>query len=84
MFSTDRIKAKTDELVGLVKELTGLGGPEARRAAALAVTNYQQGAMWAVRAITSEDALVGDDGGAKGADRSEAMLAPEHDGETDP
>jgi hypothetical protein len=62
-----RIKSKTDELIKLVREFNGAGGAEASRRAALAVTAYEQGAMWAVKALFSEDAVRGDDGGQSGA-----------------
>lgn len=84
MMNTDRIKAKTDELVGLVKELTGLGGPEAQRAAALAVTNYQQGAHWVGVAFTCEDFVPGDDGGSGTGEPRARVAEDANDGETDP
>lgn len=46
------IKTKTDELIALVDE--GLPDtPDAKRRAALAKTNYEQAAMWAVKACFS-------------------------------
>jgi hypothetical protein len=57
----DGIRAKVDELVGYVKGETAASGPEAQRAAALAVTNLQQGGMWAVKALQAEDAVRGDE-----------------------
>ena len=56
----DGIKARTDELVAYVKRETEASGPEAKRAAALAATSYEQGAMWAVKALFSEDMVEGD------------------------
>jgi hypothetical protein len=62
-----KIKSKTDELIGYVR-IEALGsGPEAQRRAAVAVTNFEQGAMWAVKALFSEDAVKGDDGGSDAA-----------------
>ena len=60
-----RIKVGTDDLIRYVRDETSAGGPEAQRRAALAVTNFEQGAMWAVKALFSEDAVAGDDGGAE-------------------
>lgn len=40
------IKSKTDELIALVKQV----GKNERRVA-LAVTNYEQAAMWAVKSL---------------------------------
>lgn len=42
----DSIKGKTDELIELVKKV----GNDQRRVS-LAVTNYEQAAMWAVKSI---------------------------------
>jgi hypothetical protein len=61
-----KIKGKTDELIALVRAETEAFGPEAQRRAALAVTAYEMGAMWAVKALFSEDAVKGDDGGKAG------------------
>lgn len=58
------IKGKTDELIAIVKEESAAFGPEGQRRAALAVTAYEEASMWAVKALFSEDALRGDDGGA--------------------
>ena len=66
----DGIKARTDELVAYVKRETEASGPEAKRAAALAATSYEQAWMWAERALNATDAVEGDDGGGKGADRT--------------
>lgn len=60
------IKSKADELIAYVRGVTGAGGGETRRRAALAVTNFEQGAMWAVKALFSEDAVDGDGGGSGG------------------
>lgn len=57
----DGIKAKVEELVGYIKRETDASGPLTKRAAALAVTNLEQGGMWAVRALTAEDAVRGDE-----------------------
>lgn len=54
------IKGRVDELIGLVRNLTEASGPETRRRASLAVTNFEQGAMWGVKALFSEDAVKGD------------------------
>ena len=66
----DGIRARTDELVAYVKRETAASGPEAKRAAALAATSYEQAWMWAERALNAKDAIKGDDGGAKGLDRT--------------
>lgn len=58
-----RIKGGVDELIAEVRRLTGAGGPETQRRASVAVTNFEQGAMWAVKALFSEDAVRGDEGG---------------------
>ena len=58
------IKGKTDELIAIVQEESGAFGPQGKRRAALAVTNFEQASMWAVKALFSEDAVRGDDGGA--------------------
>lgn len=42
------IKAKTDELIALVETIE-----TSHRRKAIAVTNYEQAAMWAVKAIFS-------------------------------
>ena len=60
-----RIKGGTDDLIRYVRDETSAGGPETKRRAALAVTNFEQAAMWAVKALFSEDAVKGDDGGAE-------------------
>lgn len=47
------IKAKTDEIIGIVKDSVNNNPdatPEQKRRAALAATNYEQAAMWAVKA----------------------------------
>jgi hypothetical protein len=54
------IKGRTDELIELVREFTAASGAEAKRRASLAVTNFEQGAMWAVKALFSEDMVEGD------------------------
>jgi hypothetical protein len=58
-----RIKGQADMLIATVREFTAASGPETQRRAALAVTDIEQGAMWAVKALFSEDAVRGDDGG---------------------
>ena len=55
------IKRRTDDLIFQVRALTEAGGPEAKRRASLAVTNFEQGAMWAVKALFSDDAVRGDE-----------------------
>lgn len=57
----DWIKGNTDELIKYVRNVSAASGPEGKRRAALAVTNFEQGAMWAVKALFSEDAVKGDD-----------------------
>ena len=54
------IKTGTDALISLVRDLTEASGPETKRRASLAVTNFEQGAMWAVKALFSEDMVEGD------------------------
>jgi hypothetical protein len=61
------IKGQADDLIRYVREKTEAGGPEAQRRAAVAVTNFEQGAMWAVKALFSEDAVKVDDGGSDAA-----------------
>jgi hypothetical protein len=61
----DGIRAKVAELIAYVKRETEASGPAAKRCAALAVTNFEQGAMWAVKALLSEDAVRGDNGGSE-------------------
>jgi hypothetical protein len=46
------IKEKTDELIAIVNESAN-DTPEGKRRAALARTNYEQAAMWAVKACFS-------------------------------
>ena len=58
------IKEATDRLIEMVRQFNGAGGAEASRRASLAVTAYEQGAMWAVKALFSDDAVRGDDGGS--------------------
>jgi hypothetical protein len=48
----DDIKAKTDELIQLVGEYAS-DTQQGKRRAALAITNYEQAAMWAVKACFS-------------------------------
>ena len=57
----DWIKGNTDELIKYVRNVSAAFGPEGQRRASLAVTNFEQGAMWAVKALFSEDAMKGDD-----------------------
>jgi hypothetical protein len=47
------IKAKTDELITLVNEYADSLNGHGKRRAALAVTNYEQAAMWAVKSLFS-------------------------------
>ena len=58
------IKGRTDHLIEIVKRETEGSGPETQRRAALAITAYENASMWAVKALFSEDAIKGDDGGA--------------------
>jgi hypothetical protein len=58
------IKGKTDELIAMVREFTQASGPATQRRASLAVTHYENASMWGVKALFSEDAARGDDGGA--------------------
>ena len=58
------IKGATDALIELVRGQSAAFGPEGKRRAALAVTHYENASMWAVKALFSEDAVKGDDGGA--------------------
>jgi len=60
----ERVRADVDALVSLVKRATEGGGPKAQRAAALAITNFEQGRHWAIEALFAEDAVEGDDGGS--------------------
>lgn len=52
--TVDQIKQKTAELINLVDGMFGeVGtGAEGKRLAALALTSYEQAAMWAVKAAT--------------------------------
>ena len=57
----DWIKGNTDRLIAYVRQATEASGPETKRRAALAVTSYEQGALWAVKACFTEDAVMGDE-----------------------
>lgn len=48
----DDIKEATDDLIKMVDKYSN-DTPEGRRRAALAKTNYEQAAMWAVKALFS-------------------------------
>lgn len=48
----DDIKRLTDELIQMVSEYAA-DSPQGKRRAALAATNYEQAAMWAVKACFS-------------------------------
>ena len=48
--TVDQIKQLTDELVAMIKE-----NVQPNRCRAIAITNYQQAAMWAVRANFDND-----------------------------
>lgn len=48
----DFIKSRTDELIAYLKALEGIS-PEGNRRVALACTNYEQAAMWAVKSLFS-------------------------------
>jgi hypothetical protein len=65
------IKGQADDLIRYVREKTEASGPETQRRAALAITNIEQGAMWAVKALFSEDAIYVGDGVAGAADPTE-------------
>jgi hypothetical protein len=44
----------TDKLIADVREHADItGSPEAKRVAAIAITNYEQAAMWAVKSLFS-------------------------------
>jgi hypothetical protein len=58
------IKGRTDHLIETVRGMTAASGPETKRRASLAVTHYENASMWAVKALFSEDAVTGDDGGS--------------------
>jgi hypothetical protein len=60
----EEIKSRTDFLIAAVRGFTQASGPETQRRAALAVTAYEEASMWAVKALFSEDAVKGDDGGS--------------------
>ena len=72
----DGIKAKVEELVAYVKRETEASGPETQRRAAIAVTNFEQASMWAVKALFSEDAVRGDDGGSGEGDARNRQQGP--------
>jgi hypothetical protein len=65
------IKGQADDLIRYVREKTEASGPQTQRRAALAITNIEQGAMWAVKALFSEDAIYVGDGVAGAADPTE-------------
>lgn len=48
----DGIKAKAAELIDLMANLKTEGNVAAARCAALAMTQFEDGAMWAVKAVT--------------------------------
>jgi hypothetical protein len=78
-----QIKGGADELIKYVRAHTLASGPETQRRASIAVTNFEQGAMWAVKALFSEDAISFGGAGTPAGPRI-ADPGPEHDGETDP
>lgn len=47
------IKEATDKLISLVESIEGNGATQRRKA--IAITNYEQAAMWAVKSLFSED-----------------------------
>ena len=49
----DYIKQTTDALIAFIKQKGSGSTPDAARRAALAATNYEQAAMWAVKALFS-------------------------------
>ena len=57
----DFIKSRSDALIDYVRDMTAASGPETKRRASLAVTNYENASMWAVKALFSEDAIKGDE-----------------------
>ena len=61
---TEVIRRGVVALVEVVRAETAAGGPQCQRAAALAVTNLEQGGLWAAKALAAEDAIKGDDGGS--------------------
>jgi hypothetical protein len=65
------IKDRADGLIAYLRDITAAGGPQTQRRAALAITNIEQGAMWAVKALFSEDAIYVGDGVAGAADPTE-------------
>jgi hypothetical protein len=76
------IKGRVDEVIELVREFTASSGPATQRRVAIAVTNLEQGSMWAVKALFSDDAVRGDDGGiGTGEPPTKEMFAP---GDSDP
>jgi hypothetical protein len=58
------IKGHVDELIAFIQAGGEASGPKSKRMTAIAVTNFEQGSMWAVKALFSEDAVKGDDGGS--------------------
>ncbi len=48
--TVDRIKKLTDELVNIIKE-----NVHPNRCRAIAITNYEQASMWAIRATYDHD-----------------------------
>ena len=78
------IKGGVDALIEVVRAETASGGPETRRRASLAVTNLENGAMWAVKALVSEDAVAGDDGGSGTGGPAARHDDVVSDGESDP
>jgi hypothetical protein len=78
------VKTGTDALIGLVRELTEGGGPETKRRASLAVTHYENASMWAVKALFSEDAVKGDDGGIGTGEPPTKEMFGSGSGDSDP
>ena len=75
------IKGNTDAVIKYVRDVSSAFGPEGKRRASLAITHYENASMWAVKALFSEDAIAGDDGGAK--ERIEAADTHEAEGPGD-
>jgi hypothetical protein len=50
----DEIKRKTAELIDLMWNATEIETHEAQRCARMAMEQYEQAAMWAVKAVTKE------------------------------
>jgi hypothetical protein len=58
------IKSGVDALIEFIRAETASSGPETQRRASIAITGLEQASMWGVKALFSEDAVKGDDGGS--------------------